>query len=71
MTLPFDATKPETRAVRVVFYTDDDTSQWLNDQADETELGVSLLCHRIAQRARESATPVPEGERRQSERRSA
>lgn len=58
MTLPFDTSKPDhVRPARVVFLTDEDTARWLTDQAEETELGVSLICHRIIKQARESTAP--------------
>jgi hypothetical protein len=71
MTLPYDSTKPETRPNRVVFYTDDATNTWLNEQSESTDLELSLICHRIVKQARESAASPRESERRQADRRSA
>ena len=47
MTLPFDTSKPLARPNKVVSFTDDETFAWLNNQAQEHDLELSLLCHRI------------------------
>ena len=54
MTLPFDSTKPERRPIAVTFFTDEDTSAWLNGHDTETGLGLSLICHRIVKGAKEA-----------------
>lgn len=66
MTLPFDTTKPETRSDRIVFYTDPATAKWIYEQGENTELGVSLFCHRMAKQARTS-TERPSPRRRASD----
>lgn len=68
MSLPFNPTKPEKRPIRVVFWTDAVNSEWLEDMAANHELELSLVCHRIVEQARQSASP-PEGERRGGDRR--
>ena len=67
MTASFDFSKPETRSNRVVFYTDDETFAWLNAQADGTELGMSLMMHRIAKAAAQSSAVQPTPKRRASD----
>jgi hypothetical protein len=42
----------------VVFYTDQETGDWLSERAEGTELGMSLLCHRIAKAARQSSDGI-------------
>lgn len=66
MTLPFDTTKPEARPCPITFFTDEDTARWLSEQDTETELGKSLIVHRIVKQARESSGTA-EGERRRAE----
>lgn len=68
MSQPLDLTKPETRPVRVVFYTDEDTSKWLETMSTDNEIELSLICHRIIRQTRDTATPS-DGERRATERR--
>ena len=72
MTIPFDLSKPEIRPFRLPIFTDDETGQWIADLAKTNGIEPSLVAHRILRAARDAAqAPAPEGERRQSERRSA
>lgn len=71
MTLPFDPTKPESRPVPITFLTDEETARWLEAQDAETELGKSLICHRIVKQAREASQARTDGERRGVDRRKA
>jgi hypothetical protein len=59
VTLPFDTSKPEARPNRVVFWTDDETHQWLANQATEYDLDLSLLLHRIVKATRQSTGDAP------------
>lgn len=66
MTIPFDTTKPEVRPCPVTFFTDEDTFRWLSEQDSDTELGKSLIVHRIVKQAREASVQT-DGEKRTGE----
>jgi hypothetical protein len=55
VTAHLDLTPPESRPVKVVFFTDEVTGAWLEEYGRDS----SLICHRIVRAAREAAVQTP------------